>query len=61
SGSVTFIPDSRKIHNLRAIISQLSSKSFERQAGGNAANPQELTPVSDWDKRGMPTHLSLEG
>ncbi|MCL6407397.1 hypothetical protein EXT70_17265 [Dickeya dadantii] len=33
---------------------------FKRQKGGNRANPQELTSVSDWGERGQPTHLQLE-
>ncbi|ECC9152979.1 hypothetical protein DSN25_15385 [Salmonella enterica subsp. salamae] len=33
---------------------------FELQEGGKAANPQELTQVSDWGELTQPTHLQLE-
>ena len=35
-------------------------KAFGLQQGGNAANPQELTQVSDWGERGKPTRMQLE-
>ncbi|EBI6014721.1 addiction module toxin RelE [Salmonella enterica subsp. enterica serovar Ekpoui] len=43
------------------IVAMQYTKSFKLHRGGKAANPQELTLVSDWGEQPQPTKRQLRG
>ncbi|EBY5149210.1 addiction module toxin RelE [Salmonella enterica subsp. enterica serovar Gloucester] len=43
------------------IVAMQYTKSFKLHRGGKAANPQELTLVSDWGVQPQPTKRQLRG